>query len=163
MSWVSLGFPCRPVGKESACSIGDPGSILGWGEPLEKEWPTTPVSLPGKSHGQRSLVGCSPWGRKESSTTEWLTLTYMITSLAKEVGEERERIPSLFIVQYSLVYFLWDSVSPSKQRWPFIGGLCPCCWLHGSRFICSPCLFSSVVTAVVFINPLCLISGCLLF
>ena len=35
----------------------------------------TPVSLPGKSHGQRSLVGCSPWGRKESGMTEWLTLT----------------------------------------------------------------------------------------
>ena len=30
----------------------------------------TPVSLPGKSHGQRSLVGCSPWGHKESGMTE---------------------------------------------------------------------------------------------
>ena len=29
-----------------------------------------PVFLPGKSHGQRSLVGCSPWGSKESDTTE---------------------------------------------------------------------------------------------
>ena len=32
----------------------------------------TPVLLPGKSHGQKSLVGCSPWGRKESDTTERL-------------------------------------------------------------------------------------------
>ena len=32
----------------------------------------TPVFLPGKSHGRRSLVGCSPWGRKESDMTEWL-------------------------------------------------------------------------------------------
>ena len=39
------------------------------------KWQPTPVSLPGKSHGQRSLVGCSPWGRKESGTTERLTLT----------------------------------------------------------------------------------------
>ena len=31
---------------------------------------TTLVLLPGESHGQRSLVGCSPWGRKESDTTE---------------------------------------------------------------------------------------------
>ena len=31
---------------------------------------STPVSLPGKSHGQRSLVGCSPWGHKESGMTE---------------------------------------------------------------------------------------------
>ena len=47
----------------------------GWEDPLEK-WQPTPVSLPRKSHGQKSLVGCSPWGRKESGTTEWLTLTY---------------------------------------------------------------------------------------
>ena len=33
---------------------------LGWEDPLEKEWLLTPVSLPGKSHGQRNLVGCSP-------------------------------------------------------------------------------------------------------
>ena len=36
------------------------------------------VLLPGKSHGQRSLVGCSPWGRSESDTTELLSLfTFM--------------------------------------------------------------------------------------
>ena len=35
---------------------------------------STPVFLSGESHGQRSLVGCSPWGRKESDTTEHLTL-----------------------------------------------------------------------------------------
>ena len=33
-------------------------------------WHPTPVLLPGKSHGRRSLVGCSPWGREESDTTE---------------------------------------------------------------------------------------------
>ena len=46
---------------------------LGQEDPLEKEMATTPVLLPGKSHGQRSMVGCySPWGRKESDTTERL-------------------------------------------------------------------------------------------
>ena len=35
----------------------------------------TPVFLPGESHGQRSLAGCSPWGLKESDVTEWLTLS----------------------------------------------------------------------------------------
>ena len=35
-----------------------------------RQWHPTPVLLPGKSHGQRSLVGCSPWGRKESDTTQ---------------------------------------------------------------------------------------------
>ena len=35
-----------------------------------RQWHPTPVLLPGKSHGQRSLVGGSPWGRTESDTTE---------------------------------------------------------------------------------------------
>ena len=37
-----------------------------------RQWHPTPVHLPGKSHGWRSLVGCSPWGRKESGMTERL-------------------------------------------------------------------------------------------
>ena len=37
-----------------------------------RQWHPTPALLPGKSHGWRSLVGCSPWGRKESDTTERL-------------------------------------------------------------------------------------------
>ena len=35
-----------------------------------RKWQPNPVFLPGESHGQRSLVGCSPWGRTESDTTE---------------------------------------------------------------------------------------------
>ena len=42
---------------------------LGQEDPLEKEMQPTPVSLPGKFHGQRSLVGYSPWGHKESDMT----------------------------------------------------------------------------------------------
>ena len=38
-----------------------------------RQWHPTPVFLPGKSHGWRSLVGCSPWGLEESDTTEWLS------------------------------------------------------------------------------------------
>ena len=43
---------------------------LGREDLLEKE--PIPVLLPGESHGGKSLVGCSPWGRKESDTTEQL-------------------------------------------------------------------------------------------
>ena len=39
--------------------------------PWRRKWQPTPVLLPGKSHRWRSLVGYSPWGRKESDTTEW--------------------------------------------------------------------------------------------
>ena len=38
--------------------------------PWRRQWKPTPTFLPGESHGQRSLVGYSPWGRKESDTTE---------------------------------------------------------------------------------------------
>ena len=48
--------------KSSPASAGDVGSILGGQDPLEKEM--APVFLPGKFHGQRSLVGYSPWGHK---------------------------------------------------------------------------------------------------
>ena len=43
---------------------------LGQEDPLEKERQPTLVFLPGKFHGQRSLVGYSPWGHKESDTSE---------------------------------------------------------------------------------------------
>ena len=40
-----------------------------------RKWQTTPGCLPGESQGHRSLVGYSPWGHKESDTTEQLTLS----------------------------------------------------------------------------------------
>ena len=43
--------------------------------PWRRAWQPPPVFLPGKCHGQRSLADCSPWGRKESDTTEPLTLS----------------------------------------------------------------------------------------
>ena len=42
--------------------------------PWRRKWQLTPAFLPGKSHGQRSLVGYSPWSHKESDMTEQLTL-----------------------------------------------------------------------------------------
>ena len=50
-------------------------------DPLEKEWQSTLALLPGKSHGWKSLIGYSPWGRKESDMTERLHSLYgQITS-----------------------------------------------------------------------------------
>ena len=46
-----------------------------------RQWNPTPVLLPGKSHGRRSLVCCSPWGRKESDMTERLTWMLYTTLL----------------------------------------------------------------------------------
>ena len=45
--------------------------------PWRRTWEPTPVFLPGEPHGRRSLVGYSPWGRKELDTSEWLVHTHM--------------------------------------------------------------------------------------
>ena len=78
---------CRPA--------SDPwvGKIL-W----RKEWLPTAVFLPGDSHGQRSLVGYSPWGLKESNTTEWLPLSL-----------------SLFCAQTTTVLSVWSQHAKNQQ------------------------------------------------
>ena len=52
---------------------------LGWEDPLRRKRQSTPVFLPGESHGQRSLVGYSPQGHKELDTTEQPTLSFSET------------------------------------------------------------------------------------
>ena len=53
---------------------------------LEIQWHPTPVLLPGKSFGQRSLVGCSPWGLKESDTTERLHFDFSLSPTGEGNG-----------------------------------------------------------------------------
>ena len=77
-SWVAeLNWTCGTSGKEPTCQCRrhkrhrfDPwvGKI-----PWRGAWQPTPVFLPGESHEQRSRLGYSPKGRKESDTTEWLS------------------------------------------------------------------------------------------
>ena len=59
--------------KDLPANVGDMSSIPGLTRSLERKWQPTPVFLPGKVHGQRSLVGYSPWDRKESDMTEHST------------------------------------------------------------------------------------------
>ena len=51
-----------------------------------RKWQPTPVLLPGKSHGQRNLVGCSPWGREESDTTERLHFHFSLSCIGEGNG-----------------------------------------------------------------------------
>ena len=51
-----------------------------------RQWQPTPVLLPGKSHGQRSLVGCSLWCRYESDTTERLHFHFSLSCIGKGNG-----------------------------------------------------------------------------
>ena len=49
-------------------------------------WHPTPVLLPGKSHRQKSMVGCSPWGHKESDTTERLHFHFSLSCIGEGNG-----------------------------------------------------------------------------
>ena len=64
-------LPNGSDGEESACNAGELGSSLGQEEdPLEEGVTAHSEFLPRISHGQRSLPGCSPWGRRESDMTK---------------------------------------------------------------------------------------------
>ena len=64
-----LALGCQFRGRE----------VLFW----RRQWHPTPVLLPGKSHGWRSLVGCSPWGLEESDTTEWLHFHFSLSCIGE--------------------------------------------------------------------------------
>ena len=71
---IFLGFPCGSAGKESACNVEDLGSVPGLGR------------SPGEGKGYslqysdlENSVNYSPWGRKESDTTEWLSQCWLLT------------------------------------------------------------------------------------
>ena len=61
-------------------------STIMLGDAWRRQWHPTPVLLPGKSHGQRGLVGCSPWGREESDTTERLHFHFSLSCIGKGNG-----------------------------------------------------------------------------
>ena len=69
-----LSFPSGLAGKESTCNAVDTGDSGLFPRlrrfPWRRKWQATSVSLPGESHGQRSLAATVPWGRKESDMTE---------------------------------------------------------------------------------------------
>ena len=68
-----LGFPGGSDSKEATCSVGDPGSIPRWGRSSgEGNGHPLQYSCLENLHGWRRLVGYSPWGHKESDTTEQL-------------------------------------------------------------------------------------------
>ena len=85
-----FGLPRRHSGKESSCQCQrhkrHEFTSLGWEDPLEKEMALIPVFLPGKFHGQRSLVGYSPWG-SQRLRHNWVTEHASIVSyfIAKEL------------------------------------------------------------------------------
>ena len=91
------GFPGGTSGKEPTCQCGR-HKRLGFDPwvrkiPWRRAWPPTPVFLPGESHRQRSLAGCSPWSRKEWDTTERLNTHAHIPHTKYRVQKKKK--PSL--------------------------------------------------------------------
>ena len=98
-----------------------------WG----REWQPTPVLLPGKSHGQRSLVGYSPWGCEESDTTERLHFHFSLSCIGERNGNPLQCSclenpgdggawwAAIFGVTQSQTWLKW--LSGSSSKWYFEG------------------------------------------
>ena len=79
-------FPSGPMVKALCFTTGDKGLIPGRGSKRRRQWQPTPVFLPRESHGRRSLVGCSPWGLKESDTTERVHFHFSLPCIGEGNG-----------------------------------------------------------------------------
>ena len=72
-----IGLPWFLSGKESTCQFGCEFNLWDRKIPWRRKWQSTPVFLPGKSHGHRSLADYNPWGRKKFG------LTYQVNNINK--------------------------------------------------------------------------------
>ena len=97
------GLPLPPPGD-----LPEPGIEHASLMSQRRQWHPTVVLLPGKSHGWRSLVGCSPWGREESDMTEWLHFHFHFHALEKEMATHSVFLPGKSQGWGSLVgWHLW--------------------------------------------------------
>ena len=78
--WRPLHFHCVDICTDSAKVMLYVNYCV-TDHPWRRQWHPTPVLLPGKSHGRRSLVGCSPWGRCQSDTTERLHFHFSLSCI----------------------------------------------------------------------------------
>ena len=84
---LSMGFSGQEYWSAYHCLLPPIPRVYSNSCPLRrKQWQPIPVLLPGKSHGQRSLVGCGPWGRWESDTTERLHFHFSLSCIGEGNG-----------------------------------------------------------------------------
>ena len=81
----TLLSPAR-LGPSGPSCAADTGAPLIKSPSSLKQWHPTPVLLPGKSYGRRSLVGCSPWGCTDSDTTERLHFPFSLSCIGEGNG-----------------------------------------------------------------------------
>ena len=71
---------------DDGCLEGKPPDLVYLDTGTYRQWHPTPVLLPGKSHGRRSPVGCSPWGRWESVATEQFPFHFSLSCIGEGNG-----------------------------------------------------------------------------
>jgi len=156
LSYFSLNclFPCKLFSKEYsvkrasvvAQKVKNPPPMqdvwvksLDREDPVRREWLPTPVFLPEESRGQRSLAGYSPWGRKESDTTEQLSACARVCTRAHththklviQVPKLTRNLP--FSTKFSCTRKRGKKVRELREKfivmnwkWESIHFLCPC-------------------------------------
>ena len=89
LGWAknSFGISHKMLQKNMNKYFGQPNAFYHTACLIRRTWwHLTPALLPGKPHGQRSLVGCSPWGREESDTTERLHFHFSLACIGEGNG-----------------------------------------------------------------------------
>ena len=140
MSFLSLLFGASlvpqlikslPEMQETTCNVGEPGLISGLARSPGERKATHSISLPGKSHGQRSLVDYSPWGRVDCIVVQDLETKPSPSSLSKNTDSNMEWLGDCVffimvhcssVVFYPLkitIKFILNLLSPKLSDFPF--------------------------------------------
>ena len=128
LRWKQRGFPGGTSGKEPICQSRRHNWLwfdtwigkIPWG----RKWQPTPVFLPGKSHGQRSLVGYSPWGRKSPT---WLgQLSMQATHKESRDAESRDPVGAMK-EESSLNTALGETALSEMEIWANVEERAPSC------------------------------------
>ena len=112
--------------------------ILHWNR--RRQWQPTPVLLSGKSHGQRSLIGCSPWDRWQSDTTEQLHFDFSLSCIGERNGNP-------------LQYFCLENPRGGGAWWAAVYGVTqsrtqrPCLPMQETYYFCR-CFEMAILTCV---------------
>ena len=96
--------------------------MVGRADIWRRPWHPTPVLWPGRSHGRRSLVDCSPWGHEELDTAEQLHFHFSLLCIGEGNGNPLAwRIPgtAVYGVTQSQTRLKWLSSSSSSSNWYF--------------------------------------------
>ena len=123
-------------------------------DPRRRQWHSTPVLMPGKSHGWRSLVGCSPWSREESDMTEQLHFHFSLSCIGVGNGNPLQcsclENPRDGGAWWAAVY----GVAQSRTRLKRLSSSSSILLGHQSCWLGSPCdLIFTLITSLKTVSP----------